>query len=151
MTKNKQEPIKLHCKINEKAFSNALFLCRLFTGGALIYLALGSLLYWREFMVNTAALGFPFAVPLSFGLAGAELFIGLFLLLGWYSRFFALVALPVTLICAAVFFAGQYNNVFVALCVLLCAPLSTLLLLGSGAISLDYKRSQRQAQEFFRG
>ncbi len=141
----------LHCKIDEKAFSKAMFLCRFFTGISLIYLALGSLFYWREFLVNTAALGLPFAVPTAFVLVAAELFVGLFLLLGWRTRINALLALPLALICAIIFFMGDHNKVFVALCLLLLAPLSTLLLLGPGVISLDYKRSQRAARRFFRG
>ena len=143
--------LDLHCNINEKAFSYALFICRLFTSSALIYLALGSLLYWREFLVNTAALGVPYAVPVSLTLSGVQFFIGLFLLLGWHTRFFAWVAWLLGLGCAVVFFMGQFNKVFVVLCLLLCAALSVLALLGSGAISLDYKRSQRAAQKFLRG
>ena len=77
MSKQDNAPV-LHCNIDEKAFSKAMFLCRFFTGLAMVYLALGSLLYWREFLVNTAALGFPFAVPLAFFMAAAELFLGLF-------------------------------------------------------------------------
>ena len=141
----------MHCNINEKAFSWALFICRFFTATALIYLALGCLLYWREFLVNTAALGIPYAVPVSLGLSIIELLIGLFLLLGWHTRIAALIAWPLSLVCVVVFFMGQFNNVFVALCLLLCAPLGVLILLGSGAISLDYRRSQRAIQKFLRG
>ena len=143
--------LDLHCNINEKAFSCALFLCRLFTAAALIYMALGSLLYWREFLVNTATLGLPHAVTVSFLLMGMELLIGLFLLLGWYTRWCALIAWLLSLICAVIFFLGQLNNIFVALCLLLCAPISVLVLLGAGAISLDYKRSQRAVQKILRG
>ena len=140
---------KLHCNIDEKAFSRALFLCRLFTGCALVYLAIGSLLYWREFLVNTASFGFAHAVPLAFGLAGAELFIGLVLMLGWYTRLHAAAALLLAFICAIIFFAGQYNAVFVALCILFCAPLGMLLWMGPGAISLDYKRHQNKIRRLF--
>lgn len=142
---------KLHCNIDERAFSKAMFLCRLFTGLAMVYMALGSLLYWREFLVNTAALGIPFSVPVAFCVAVVELFLGLFLLLGWRTRLSALAALPLTLFCAIIFFAGGYNRVFVAMCLLHLAPLGVLLLLGPGVISLDYKRSQRAARRFFRG
>ncbi len=128
-----------------------MFLCRFFTGAAMAYLAAGSLLYWREFLVNTASFGLPLAVPSAFALAGAELFLGLFLMLGLFTRLCALAALPLCAVCAVVFFAGGYNNVFVALCLLQCAPLSVLLLLGPGAVSLDYKRSQRAAGRFLRG
>lgn len=150
MQNQKPNPM-LHCNIDEKAFSKALFLCRFFTGAAMIYLSLGSLFYWREFLVNTASLGFPFSVPAAFFIAAAELFLGLFLLLGWRTRLSALAALPLGLICAIIFFAGGYNKVFVALCLLQLAPLSVLLLLGPGVVSLDYKRSQRAARRFFRG
>ena len=141
----------LRCKIDEKAFSRALFVCRLLTGAALIYLAVGSLLYWREFVVNAANLGIPFALPVALGLVMAELFIGLFTLLGWHTHLTAGLGIVVSLICAVVFFAGQYNTLLVVLCLLLSAPLSVLLWLGPGAISLDYKRSQRKLSEFFRG
>ena len=85
--------VKLHCNIDEKAFSKAMFCCRLFVGFAMIYLALGSLFYWREFLVNANSLGFPFVVPLSFILALAELFLGLLLLLGWHTRLNAFLSL----------------------------------------------------------
>ena len=151
MSENIKPFLDLHCKINEKAFSCALFLCRLFTASALIYLALGSILYWREFLVNTAMLGFPHAVAVSFSLSGIELLIGLFLLLGWRTRLCAFIAWIIGLICAVVFFLGQLNNIFVAWCLLLCAQLSVLVCLGAGAISLDYKRSQRAVQKILRG
>lgn len=143
--------LKLHCNISDKSFSWALFLVRFFTGTALIYLAVGCLLYWREFLVNTASLGLPAAVPVSFGLTGVELLVGLFLLLGWFTRFWAGAGLIVSLACMVIFFAGNYNPIFVVMCLLLCACFSILCWLGSGAISLDYKRSQRQFLQFFRG
>ena len=144
--------VKLHCNIDEKAFSKAMFICRLFTGLSMVYLALGSLFYWREFLVNTNALGFPFAVAVSFVLVLAELFLGFFLLLGWYTRLNALFSLILGIVCCVVFFAGEYNKVFVALCLLQIGSLCPVFLLGPGAISLDFKRSQRRAaQRFFRG
>ena len=150
MAKYDENPV-LHCNIDEKSFSRAMFLCRFFTGATLVYFALGSLFFWREFLVNVAAMGFPFSVPTAFFIAAAELFLGLFLILGWLTRLSALAALPLNLICAIIFFAGDYNKAFVALCLLMLAPLCTLLLLGPGVISLDYKRSQRAARRFFRG
>lgn len=142
---------QLRCKIDEGSFSKALFVCRFFTGLALMYMALGSLLYWREFLINTATLGFPFAVWMSFGLAGAEFVIGLLLLLGWHTRGCAGVALPLAVVCAIIFFAGDYNAVFAAWCLLACAPLGVLMFLGPGIFSLDFKRSQRAASQFMRG
>ena len=142
---------KWHCNIDEHAFSKAMFLCRFFVGIALIYLALGSLLYWREFLVNAVWVNLPWAVWTTFLLAGAELFLGLFLLLGWYTRICAGAALIVALLCAVIFFAGAYNHVFVAVCLLLCAPLSVLMWLGPGAFSLDLKRRQRAIRKLFRG
>lgn len=141
----------LHCNIDEKAFSKAMFLCRFFTGAAMVYFALGSLFYWREFLVNTAALGLPWPVSLAFFFIAAELFLGLFLLLGWHTRVSAAASLPLVVICAIIFFAGEYNKAFAGLCILACAPLCTLLLLGPGIFSLDYKRSLRAARRFFRG
>ncbi len=143
--------VKLHCNIDERAFSKAMFFCRFFTGVSMIYLALGSLLYWREFLVNANALGFPFVVPLSFALVVIELFLGLFLLLGWYTRVNAMLSLLIGLICSVVFFVGASNKIFVVLCMLQVAALCPLCLLGPGSISLDFKRSQRRARRFFRG
>ncbi len=140
---------KLHCNINENAFSGALFVCRLLTGLTLVYLALGSLLYWREFLVNTSSLGLSYTVPLAFSLAGLELLIGLVLMLGWQTRVSAVLALLLGIICAIIFFAGHYNAVFVALCMLLCAPLTVLVWLGPGAISLDYKHQQNKIRRLF--
>ena len=101
--------LNLHCQINEKAFSRALFMCRLLTGGVLVYLSAGSLLYWREFMVNTVSFGVPHAAALAMGLAAAQLFVGLFLILGWYTRFWAILGGILSLICMVVFFAGNFN------------------------------------------
>ena len=141
----------LHCKIDEKAFSKAMFLCRFFTGSALIYMAVGSLLYWREFLFNAAFWGFPYTVGVAFGLLGLQLFLGLFLLLGWYTRVCALFAFLMALTGALIFFAGNLNHVFVAWCLLLAAPLGVLMGLGPGIFSLDFRRSQRAARQIFRG
>ena len=141
----------LRCNINEVAFSRALFLCRFITGLVMIYLALGSLFFWREWLVNTASFGLPHSLSVAFGLAGLELIMGLVLMLGWHTRISAGAALLLSLICAIIFFAGEYNAVFLALCVLFWAPFGVLLILGPGVISLDYKRSQRQARHLFRG
>ena len=143
--------LDVHCNVNEKAFSWAMFMCRLFTGAALVYMALGSLLYWREFLVNTAALQLPYTLEICFGLCGVELLIGLFLLLGWHTRFWAAAAWAVGCVCAVIFFLGQFNKVLVAFCLLLTAANSVLMCLGPGMISLDYKRSQRAAQKIWRG
>ncbi len=142
---------KLHCNIDEKVFSKALLACRIFTAAALIYMALGSLLFWREFLVNTMALGIPFSIGTSFGSAILQLVVGLFLLLGWQTRVCAMCAVCISLLCAVIFFAGQYNHVFVAWCLLLCAPLSALMWLGAGIYSLDFKHSQQTANQIFRG
>ena len=151
MSDNIQPSLDGHCNINETTFSWGLFICRLFTGSALIYLALGSLLYWQEFMVNTAILGIPYPMWTSFCLSGTELFIGLFLWLGWYTRFWAGTGLVISMACAIIFFVGQVNNVLAAQCLLLCATMSVFMWMGPGMISLDYKRRQRAAEKSLRG
>lgn len=144
----RQPVIPLRCNIDEGIFSKALFACRLLTGVGFIYLALGCLFYWREFLVNVHWIGIPFAWPLSFLLAGAELFAGLFLILGWHTRINAAMAWPLSMLCCWVFFAGNYNAVCIVLLLQISAALSVLFMLGSGKISLDYKRSQRAARRF---
>ena len=145
MAQKESSPLPvLRCNINEKAFSYALFFCRFITGLTLIYLALGSLFYWREWLVNVAAFGLPHTILLGFSILGIELLLGLVLMLGWHTRISAGLSLLAALICGIIFFAGEYNAVFAALCLLFCAPLGVLLWLGPGTISLDYKRSQRQ-------
>lgn len=128
--------------------AQGLFVCRLLTGLSFIYLALGCLFYWREFLVNTHFVGLPFAWPLSALLAGAELFVGLFLLLGKYTRISALVAIPLSILCVVIFFAGHYNGVFWVTLFLIGAALSVPLFIGPGAISLDEKRKQEQMNRY---
>ncbi len=152
MSKKQKAPsLKLHCNIDEKAFSKALFVCRILVGSALIYWALGALLYWRDFAANAASLDFPFAQPLAIGLAMAELLIGLFLMLGWYTRFWAGIELIVSGLCMVVFFAGTIDKILIVMCLLLAACMSVLMWLGPGVLSLDYKRSQYAFSQIFRG
>lgn len=141
----------LHCNIDEKTFSLAVFLSRLITGGALLYVTLGCLFFYREFLYNLTALRVPFSVPVGFVLVVAELFAALFLILGWFTRAAAFVSFLCTVLCAVVFFAGDFNKIFVALCALLVAPLVTVMMLGPGRISLDFSHAQRKTRKFFRG
>lgn len=141
----------LHCNIDENVFSWAMFLSRLITGTALLYITLGCLFFHREFLYNLTALRVPVSVPVGFTLVVLELFAALFLVLGWFTRAAAGLAFVCTVLCAAVFFAGDINKIFVALCVLLSAPLVTVMLLGPGRISLDFSHAQRKTRRFFRG
>lgn len=145
-----QQP-DLHCNIDEGTFSLAMFLSRLICGVTLIYITLGCLFFWRDFIYNLASLRVPFSVSVGFGLIVAELFLSLFLILGWHTRACAVTLCASTLLCALVFFGGELNKIFVVLCFLLVAAMLPVALLGPGRISLDFKRSVRRSRRFFRG
>ena len=61
----------LRCNIDEDAFSLAVFITRLLTGGVLLYVSAGCLLYYREFLYNAAAIGLPLPVPAALSIAAA--------------------------------------------------------------------------------
>lgn len=143
--------MELHCKIDEQRFSLALFLGRLLTGLSLLYVTAGCLLFYREFVYNITALRVPFSVTVGFVLVVLEIFCALFLILGWFTRWAAAVAFVCSAACAWVFFAGDLNKIFVALCVLLATPLLMVSMLGPGRISVDFRRAQSRMKKKRRG
>ena len=140
---------QVHCNINEKAFSWTIFLTRLLAGGMLLYLSIGCLLYYREFLFNAAALNWP--IPLALGVVIAELFLALLLLLGWFTRWAAGLSVLCTGALGIVFFGSNFNKVYVALLILLIAALLPAALLGPGRISLDFTHARRRVEKQFRG
>ncbi|MBR2391985.1 MAG: hypothetical protein IKA93_00210 [Elusimicrobiaceae bacterium] len=143
--------VDLHCNIDEDLFSFTVFLTRLLAGGALLYMVLGCLLFYREFLYNATAVGIPLPVPLGIGLVVSALFLSLLLLLGWFTRFSAWATIACSLVMGYIFFAGDINRFYVMLLVLLLAALLPSAILGPGKISLDYKHALRKAQAKFRG
>ena len=143
--------LDLHCNIDEDVFSLAVFLTRLLTGLVLLYITVGSLLFYREFLYNAAALGLPLPVPLGLTILVVELFLALLLILGWFTRPAALAAWMGTVIMGFIFFASDLNKIYVALLMLLAAALLPATMLGPGKISLDYKHAVRRAQKSRRG
>lgn len=143
--------IDFHCEIDEQYFSLTVFLTRLLAGGVLLYIGIGCLLFYREFLYNAAALGFAMPVAVGITLAVALLFLGLLLMLGWFTRLVAGISVLATGAAGVVFFAGDFNKIYVALLVLLIAALLPAALLGPGKISLDYNHALRRAQKTFRG
>lgn len=140
---------QVHCNIDEKMFSYTIFLTRLFTGGVLLYVCIGCLLYYREFLFNAAAIGCP--LPLAIGLVVVELVLALLLLLGWLTRW----AAGLSVLCMGgigiVFFAADFNKVYVALLILQATALLPAALLGPGRISLDFNHARRRVEKQFRG
>ncbi len=143
--------LNFHCQIDEDMFSWAIFLTRFIAGIVLLYIATGSLLYYREFLYNAAALGWPMPVALAIGLSVSLLFLGLLLILGWFTRLAAGLSVLVTAAAGVLFFAGNFNKIYVALLLLLLAALLPATLLGPGKISLDYNHALRRAKKTFRG
>ena len=132
-------------------FSLTLFLTRLLTGLTLLYITVGCLLFYREFLYNATAMGLPLPVPAGLTIVIAELFLSLLLMLGWFTRPAAGLSLLATAGLATVFFASDFNKLYVALLVLLAAALLPCALLGPGKISLDYSHAVRRANKKFRG
>ena len=85
------------------------------------------------------------------GIVIVEMFISLFLLLGWFARWAAGAALLNTFFLAGIFFAADLNKLYVALLVLLAAALLPAVLLGPGRFSLDFMHARKRAEKQFRG
>lgn len=143
--------LDLHCNIDENLFSLTIFLTRLLSGLTLLYIAVGCLLFYREFLYNATALGLPLPVPLGITVLVAELFLALLLILGWFTRAAAGLSVFFTLAAGVIFFAADVNKIYVALILLLITALLPAVILGPGKISLDYKHAVRRAQKTFRG
>ena len=90
-------------------------------------------------------------VALAIGLSVSLLFLGLLLILGWFTRLAAGLSVLVTAAAGVLFFAGNFNKIYVALLLLLLAALLPATLLGPGKISLDYNHALRRAKKTFRG
>ncbi len=143
--------LDLHCKINEELFSWVIFVIRLLVAGVLTYIAVGSLLYYRDFLYNAAALGYPMPVVVGLCLLAGQLLLALLLVLGWCTRLVAGLCVLCSAAAGIAFFAGDINKIYVALLVLLITALLAPALLGPGKISLDYKQALRRATKEFRG
>lgn len=143
--------MQIHCNIDEKIFSVTVFLTRLLAGSTLLYICIGCLLFYREFLFNAAAIGLPMPIGLGISLVITEIFLSLFLLLGWFTRLAAGLSVLCTGIVGVVFFASNFNKLYVALLVLLIASLLPSVLLGPGRMSLDFIHARRRAEEQFRG
>ena len=140
---------QVHCNIDEKMFSWAIFLTRLLTGFVLLYVSAGCLLFYRIFLANAVALNVPTSVAR--GVVVANLFWALLLVLGWFSRWVAGLSVVCTGILGFVFFASNFNKVYVGLLILLIAALLPMALLGPGRISLDFIHARRRVEKEFRG
>lgn len=142
---------EVHCNLDEKMFSLTVFLTRLLAGAVLLYISIGCLLYYREFLYNAATLGLAMPAGVWIGLVVAEMLLALLLLLGWLTRWAAGCAVVSTAFMGFVFFASDFNKLYVALLVLLVASLLPAALLGPGRISLDFSRARRRVEKQFRG
>lgn len=143
--------LDFHCQIDERMFSVTVFLTRLFSGIVLLYVAVGCLLHYRDFLYNAAALGWPMPTALAISVCISLLFLGLLLMLGWFTRIAAAASVLLTAAAGVLFFAGNFNKIYVALLALLMAALLPAMLLGPGRISLDYNHALRRAKKTFRG
>jgi len=141
----------MHCNIDEKTFSWMIFFTRFITSAVLIYSAVGCLLYYREFLYNAAAIGVPLPVNVGIGLLVLQLFLALFILLGWFARWACALAIIIFTGVCFVFFAGQINKIYVVLVILLMTALLPTLMMGPGKYSLDFHSARRRAKKEFRG
>ena len=143
--------MNLRCNIDEDVFSFTIFLTRLLTGLVLLYVTVGCLLFYREFLYNATAIGLPLPVPVGLTVLVVEMFLALLLVLGWFTRPAAWLSVLCTAAMGVIFFASDLNKLYVALLVLLLAAILPAALLGPGKISLDYKHAVRRAQRSRRG
>ena len=140
---------QVYFNVDEKMVSWTVFLTRLLAGITLLYISIGCLLFYREFLFNAAALSIPVGVAL--GWVIIELFAALLLLLGWFTRWVAGAAVLCTSALGIVFFAANFNKVYVALLLLLIAALLPAWLIGPGRISLDFTHARKRVEKEFRG
>ena len=140
---------QVHCNISEKAFSWTVFITRLLAGSVQLYVSVGCLLFYREFLFNAAALGWP--ISLALGGVIAELFLAFFLILGWLTRWVAGLSVLCMGGLGVVFFGSNFNKVYIALLILLMAALLPAALLGPGRFSLDFIHARRRVEKQFRG
>lgn len=145
------QKLDLRCNIDEDVFSLTVFITRLLTGLVLLYVTIGCLLFYREFLYNATAIGLPLPVPAGLTVLVVELFLALLLILGWFTRPAAWLSVVCTAAMGVIFFAADLNKLYVALLVLLLAALLPSALLGPGKISLDYKHAVRRAKRTYRG
>ena len=67
-------PAKMHCVMNEKTFSWMVFLTRFIVAAVILYVTIGCLLFYRDFLYNIAVMGVPLPVGIGFGLLIAQIF-----------------------------------------------------------------------------
>ena len=107
--------------ISERAFSWMIFLTRLVSSFVLVYISLGGLLFYREFLYNAAAAGLPLSVGI--GMLVGQIFLAFLILLGLWAR----MAAGASIVCLAgvcfIFFGSDFNKIYVALILLLATAL----------------------------
>jgi uncharacterized membrane protein YphA (DoxX/SURF4 family) len=128
-----------------------VFLTRFITALVLLYIAVGCLLFYRDFLYNTAVLGIPLPVSIGFGMIIAQVFLSLLLVLGLFSRFAAGASVICLSAVGFVFFGADLNKIYVALILLLITALLPTFLMAPGRYSLDFNRARRRVEKEFRG
>lgn len=135
---------------NERNFSSAMFFCRIVICAAFIYIFLGIFLHLRSFAENVAV--FSGLASLSVYAAFAFCALGLFssagILLGYRTRLNAWLLLIMMAIGFFVFEANSFDKLYFAFMLLCLSALAPLIVMGPGAISLDYKRAMEKERKF---
>lgn len=137
----------MHCVLDEKVFSRTVLVIRFFIGFVLTYIACGGLLYYREFLYNTVALGMPIAAGV--GLALLLLLFAVLIVLGWFARLASLGAVLILAMVCFIFFAGNINKINVALVLLLITSILPILCMGAGRYSLDFYSARKHVGKNF--
>ena len=137
----------MHCVLDEEIFSRTVLIMRFLTGIVLTYIAFGALLYYREFLYNTLALGLPIAAGI--GLALLLLLFAVLIVLGWFARLASLGAVLILTMVCFIFFGGNINKINVALVLLLITSLLPVLCMGAGKYSLDFYSARKHADKNF--
>ncbi|MGB2578285.1 putative oxidoreductase [Elusimicrobium simillimum] len=137
------------CVVDETMFSIAMLISRLLVSGAVLYFVIGIMLNFRTLAHNYAALT-GFAVP-----SGVVIVLCLLalcacfaLLLGYRTRAAAIGVIVFNIINGFFFNAGHTNMVFLFFILLSLAPLITVILLGPGKYSLDFRKAVIESKQF---
>lgn len=133
----------MHCKLDENVFSLTVLWARLLTGCAMSYVAMGGLLFYREFLYNTVVSGWP--ISLGAALLIVQFLLALLIALGWFARLAAVLAVISMGVVGFLFVGAEINQLLVALVLLQITALLPVVLMGPGKYSLDFYSARKHA------
>lgn len=115
-----------------------LFIQRVVTATAFLFLTIGETLHFNAFVQNAIDLSLPYPHIFGFLLIALGFICPLLILTGIMFRAASFVMAAVTVAGGMIFFAGDFNKITVVGCLLALALLAGFMVYGPGKISLSY-------------